>query len=376
LGEAPTDVDIAATATPDVVEERARRWGFHTAPTGVEHGTITVIVAGRPFEVTTLREDVETFGRKAKVRFGRDFAADALRRDFTINALSATREGLVHDYAGGLDDLAARRVRFIGDARARIREDYLRILRLLRFHARYGEGPIDRSALAAAIAEREGLDTLSRERVRAELMKLIDAPGAAGVLVEADGAGFLTRILGGLAYPARFAALREADRRGAGTSETPLRLAALAVLVREDAERLRAALRLSNSEHARLAGAARAREALIGGPPPVGDAVVALLFEHGRVAARDGLRLAECDAAPDQARGFALARRALEAAADPVLPFRGADLLERGVKSGRAVGQTLKELQAAWIRAGFPQDPATLARLLDEAVARMRARRG
>src|SRR4029078_7597934 len=142
---------IATSALPAEVVRRAQAAGFKAVPTGIEHGTVTVLVLGRPFEVTTLREDVETFGRHAKVAFGRDWKRDAERRDFTMNALSATRDGTVHDYVGGIADVAARRVRFIGDAAARIAEDYLRILRFFRFHAAYGEGALDPAGLAACI---------------------------------------------------------------------------------------------------------------------------------------------------------------------------------------------------------------------------------
>ena len=154
---------------------------------------MTLILDGRPIETTTLREDVETDGRHAKVRFGRDFAADARRRDFTINALSLDADGVVHDDVGGLADLAAGRVRFIGDAAPRIREDYLRILRFLRFSARFGEGALDAEGFDAAIAEREGLAALSGERVRAELLKILIARHGPAVLAEAAGPGLLAR---------------------------------------------------------------------------------------------------------------------------------------------------------------------------------------
>src|SRR5262249_48802149 len=150
--------------------------------TGVEHGTITVIIDGRPFEVTTLRVDVETYGRKAKVVFGRDWAKDAERRDFTINALSVSPDGDVHDYVGGLADLAAKKVGFIGKPETRITEDYLRILRFFRFHAQYGEGLLDAAGLLACIRGRAGLDQLSRERVRMEMVKLIAGPHPAPTL--------------------------------------------------------------------------------------------------------------------------------------------------------------------------------------------------
>jgi poly(A) polymerase len=145
LGEPIGDIDVATTALPAEVIKRAQAQGFKTVPTGIDHGTVTVVIDGRPFEVTTLREDVETFGRKARVAFGHDWKKDAERRDFTINALSVARDGTVHDYTGGLADLATRRIRFIGDPAARIAEDYLRILRFFRFHAHYGEGLPDAS---------------------------------------------------------------------------------------------------------------------------------------------------------------------------------------------------------------------------------------
>ena len=174
------DIDIATTALPDEVIRRARAAGIKSVPTGIEHGTVTLVVDGQPFEVTTLREDIETFGRKAKVAFGRDWVRDAERRDFTINGLSVDADGIVHDHVGGLDDIAARRVRFIGDPDRRIAEDYLRILRFFRIHAAYGEGEPDRAGYLACIAGRAGLATLSAERMRMEVLKLMVAEGAAG----------------------------------------------------------------------------------------------------------------------------------------------------------------------------------------------------
>src|SRR5262245_52481543 len=205
LGETPSEVDIATTATPDVVTRRAEAAGFKPVPTGIEHGTVTVVVEGRPFEVTTLRQDVETYGRKAKVAFGRDWKADAERRDFTINALSVGADGAVHDYVGGLADLAQRRIAFIGDPAKRIAEDYLRILRFFRFHAAYGQGAPDAAGLEACIRERGGLAQLSRERVRMELIKLFVAPRAAATLAMMGDAGLLGRVLGGVPLIASFA---------------------------------------------------------------------------------------------------------------------------------------------------------------------------
>ena len=198
LGMPPGDIDIATTALPDEVIRRTTAAGFRPVATGIEHGTVTVVADGVPFEVTTLRQDIETYGRRAKVVFGRDWRLDAQRRDFTINALFLSRDGAIHDYVGGGADLAAHRVRFIGDPATRIAEDYLRILRFFRFHASYGEGAPDPAGLAAGIRARERIASLSRERVRMELMKLLVAPRAGPTLAVMTEAGILGPVLGGV----------------------------------------------------------------------------------------------------------------------------------------------------------------------------------
>jgi poly(A) polymerase len=373
LGERAFDFDLATTASTDEVIRRARAAGFKVALTGVAHGTVTIVVDGRPIETTTLRRDVETDGRRAKVAFGRDFSADAERRDFTINALSLGPDGTVHDSVGGLDDLAAGRVRFIGDANQRIREDYLRILRFFRFSARFAANGLDPEGLKAAIRAREGLARLSRERVRAELMKLIAARRAGEVVESMGECGFLEPILGGLATPGRLSRLIAIEAHRTRESDAVLRLAALSVAIPEDAERLRDRLRLANAEYERIRAAAAALVGLHGiSAPPSREDLRALLFDAGREAARDGLALAQAEsgAAPADA-AFAAADRFLAETPIPKLPFSGADLVARGVAAGPPVGQTLRAFQALWIRAGFPEEPATLARLLEEAVAEL-----
>src|SRR4051812_25142940 len=244
LAEPIGEIDVATTALPTEVIRRAQTAGFKAVPTGIEHGTITVVVHGRPFEVTTLREDVETFGRHAKVAFGRDWKRDAERRDFTMNALSLARDGALHDHVGGLADAAARRVRFIGDPAQRIAEDYLRILRFFRFHAAYGHGAPDPDGLHACIVARAGLDTLSRERVRMEVLKLLVTPQAVATLAVMAETGLLESVLAGVPRLASFANVVKLEA-ALGVAPDPVRrLGALAVVVIEDADRLRERLRL------------------------------------------------------------------------------------------------------------------------------------
>jgi poly(A) polymerase len=377
LGLPAGDFDLATTARPEVSIRRARAAGFGVALTGVKHGTVTIIVDGLPIETTTLRADVATDGRHAKVRFGRDFAEDARRRDFTINALSVGRDGLLHDYVGGLADLAARRLRFIGDPRIRIREDFLRILRFLRFSAGYAEGPLDAEGFRAVVAEREGLARLSRERVRAELLKLLAARRAGDIVAQGCEAGLIGLLLAGAADPRRLGRLIAIEAARSAAPDPLLRLAALGVGVVEDAERLRDRLRLSNAEGERLVRAAATLEGLHGlaAPPSLGQ-LRALLFEARRGPALDALTLAHVDSsAPAGDPGFASAWRFLRDTPEPTLPFTGAELLARGIAQGRGLGATLKALQALWIRAGFPREPEHLARLLDEALRGERARR-
>src|SRR5262245_52645555 len=252
MGEPLGDIDLATTAVPDEVMRRASAAGFKPVPTGIEHGTVTVVIDSRPFEVTTLREDVETFGRHASVRFGRDWRKDAERRDFTMNALSASTDGAVHDYVGGLDDLRMRRVRFIGEPAARIAEDYLRILRFFRFHAAYGHGAPDRAGVKACIEGRAGLAQLSRERVRMEMLKLLLARYASGALTTMSDAGLLLQVLGGVADLAAFERMTKIEAALRLSPDPVRRLGALAARIHEDAERLQQRLRLSNAEFERL----------------------------------------------------------------------------------------------------------------------------
>jgi poly(A) polymerase len=363
------DIDVATTAVPGEVIRRARIAGIKSVPTGIEHGTVTLVIDSRPFEVTTLREDVETYGRKAKVSFGRDWVGDARRRDFTINALSVSADGAVHDYVGGLEDIEKRRVRFIGDAGQRIEEDYLRILRFFRIHAAFGEGEVDRAGYLACIAARAGLATLSAERVRMEMLKLMIARGApAGVTAMADG-GLLQTILGGIAHTGPFAAMIAAERELGLQADAMRRLAALGVAVTEDARRLASRLRLSNAEARRLDSMGHRWWRMAG----MDEArAKRRLYRLGEGGFRDRLMLAWSRAGRDfdSARWRELATLPQRWSA-PRFPLRAADFARRGIAEGPLLGRVLALAEDAWLGADFPLDQSVLAAIADQAVARL-----
>ena len=367
LGEPIGDIDVATTALPAEIVKRAQAQGFKTVPTGIDHGTVTVVIDGRPFEVTTLREDVETFGRKARVSFGRDWKKDAERRDFTVNALSVMRDGTVHDYTGGVDDLAKRRIRFIGDPAARIAEDYLRILRFFRFHAHYGEGLPDHAGLAACISARAGLATLSRERVRMELLKLLLGRHAVPVLAVMSECGLLISVLGGVALLASFSNLTKIEHVVGIHPDAVRRLGALAVFVPDDAQRLSEKLRLSNVEYERLASMGDHWRALT--PEPSGKSARALLYRLGPDRFTDRVLLAwsRSEAGienPSWHELLELPQRWII----PVFPIKAADVMTRGVEKGPVLGVALAAAQEAWIAADFPADEKALAAIVDRAI--------
>lgn len=360
------EIDVATTALPAEVVRRIKAAGWKAVPTGIEHGTITVVIDSRPFEVTTLREDVETFGRKAKVMFGRDWRIDAERRDFTINALSASAAGTVFDYVGGLDDIAQRRVRFIGDPSERIAEDYLRILRFFRFHAHFAEGPPDAAGLSACIRGRDGLDRLSRERVRMELMKLFVAPRAAATLSVMGECGLLGSVLGGVPYVASFKRMADIEALLALHADAVRRLGALAVSVSEDAERLSQRLRLSNVESKRLL----ALESWWRIDPSAGaQPAHALLYRLGQQSFVDRVLVAwsRAAAAADESIWRELATLPQRWTA-PVFPLRSADFTRRGMRAGPALGAAMRAAEQAWIAADFPDDGAAVEAIAERAV--------
>jgi poly(A) polymerase len=363
------DVDIATTALPEEVIRRARAAGIKSVPTGIEHGTVTLVIDNHPFEITTLREDTETFGRRAKVAFGRDWARDAERRDFTINGLSVDAEGRVHDYVGGLEDIAAKRVRFIGDPNQRIAEDYLRILRFFRIHAAYGAGEPDRDGYLACINAHAGLATLSAERVRVEVLKLMVADGAAvSVSAMVDG-GLLLPIFGGVAYTGPFKVMISAERALSLEPDPVRRLGALAVAVTEDARRLATRLRLSNAETKALDSMGHRWWRLAGMDEPTARR---RLYRLGEDRYRDRLLLAWARSGSD---ADSLSWRELATLPErwvaPKFPLKAADFIARGIALGPPLGQALGLAEDAWLAANFPLDGPALKAIADQTVTRL-----
>jgi poly(A) polymerase len=360
------DVDIATTALPQDVIRLAASAGLGAVPTGVSHGTVTVIAHHHPIEVTTLRRDIETFGRQARVTFTTDWAEDAARRDFTLNALYCEADGTVRDPLGGYVDLVARRVRFIGEARDRIREDYLRILRFFRFTAAYAEGPLDADGLSASIELAPGLDHLSAERVRAELLRLLAAPRTIDIVAVMVEAGLIERLIGAKGDVRLLDRLCGIERALERDADPLMRLAALSGGGR-DLTALGARLRLSNAESERLARLALPDPAF--GPETHEREARAFIYRFGAETFRDGVLLAwaASTAATNDVRWrerFALASTWKV----PELPVRGADLLEKGLAEGPAIGRVVRAFEDWWIGEDFPQNQMRLAKALSDLV--------
>jgi len=359
LGQPVAEVDFATDARPEDVVRLAEEAGIKAVPTGIAHGTVTLLIDNTPFEVTTLRRDVATDGRHAAVAFDGDWAMDAQRRDFTMNALYADWQGKVHDPLGGVSDLKAGRVRFVGDPAARIREDYLRTLRFFRFSAEYEQAGFDREAIAAAIRERAGLLRLSRERVRMELLRILAARRAGEAIGIMDEAGLLHLLLGGVMRRVRFQRLCQIEAALGRPPDPILRLAALAVFVEEDAGRLTAKLRLSAQEAKSLESLAALSPAISASSGKAAQGAALYRLGARPYLGRLLLAWASCGGRPDDAAwrsaaGFAASWQR------PHFPLKGADLIALGLKPGPALGALLKDLEEEWIAGGFNADRDTL----------------
>jgi poly(A) polymerase len=342
LGIPHADIDLATRLEPQAVMERLGRTKIKAIPTGIDHGTVTAVSKGQVAEITTLRRDVSTDGRRATVAFTEDWKEDAARRDFTINALSADPvSGEIFDYFGGLDDLEKRHIRFIGDPLARIAEDHLRILRFFRFHARFGSGELDAGALDACTARANDLMALSRERIADELLKLLGLPDPAatvGVMLQRN---ILRPVLPEIA-PEGIAALEALIRAEQSAGIEPNALRRLAALLPRDPEiasAIATRLKLSNKSRKRLTCAAG---------NDLDPSPQALGYRSGPDCAVDRLLLA----------GRTDDAAAIVSWKPPRLPVKGGDLIRRGLPEGPAVARALRRIEDEWVRAGFPSGEA------------------
>ena len=336
LGEHPDDLDLATTHPPDMVVQLLERAGIKAVPTGIDHGTVTAISSGTIVEVTSLRADVSTDGRRATVAFTDDWKQDAGRRDFTINALYADPySGELHDYHGGLEDLQSRTVRFIGEPLQRIAEDHLRILRYFRFHARYGHGDPDPHALEACTERANDLMALSRERIADELLKLFALDDPTPTVRLMLDHGLFAPVVPEIEDADRLAALVVAERKAAALPDPLRRLASLLPADAEIAGRVAGRLKLSNKARKRLASAAE---------PTLGINPTALAYRIGTESAVDRLLLA----------GKPAEAMAIAGIVPPRLPIGGGQLIARGIPEGPEVARTLHRIEETWVAAGFP----------------------
>ncbi len=361
LGRDVGEIDIATPFLPEEVTARLAAAGFRVIPTGVDHGTVTAVYGKRAYEITTLRADIRTDGRHARVRFSGSWEEDAARRDFTMNALYLDREGLVYDYVGGLADLCARRVRFIGDADARIREDYLRILRFFRFHAWYGEGEADKAALKACARNAAGMERLSRERIGREWLKLLAAPAPSRAVSLMETAGILAFVLPAVAVR-DIGALDHAD-----DIDALARLGALLPAGEECRREAACHLRLSKRDRRRLLASLPVIDA---GCTALGDeaGLKRLVYHHGTRAVTDALAFCAAGRGGDEQRHRLLElRRTIAGFTPPAFPLTGRDALDAGAVPGPALGAALARVEAWWVANDFaPGRDACLGRLAAE----------
>lgn len=353
------DIDMATVLVPEEVVRRLEAAGLKAVPTGIDHGTITAISNGKPYEITTLRKDVETHGRHATIAYSTDWGEDAARRDFTMNALYADRSGEVFDPLGGLDDLKAGRVCFIGDAKARIEEDFLRILRFFRIHAWYGQGDLDGEGLKACAESVDGLSSLSVERVRDEILKLLCAPDPLPVMRQMAATGILGIVMPERLNMDRLQKLAYTDTISLFEPDATLRLGALVEGDPEEADALGKRLRLSNAETARLR-AMKTETYRIFSYMSVRE-MRQCLYRIGTRAFQDRLRISWAE---DPKENNAVGWRALMAMAAtwerPSFPLGGDNVKAAGVPAGPEIGRILGEVEDWWIDSDFIDDEFSL----------------
>ena len=371
IGKPINDVDIATTLTPEQVTRALEAAGIRAVPTGVEHGTVTAVADHQPFEVTTLRRDVETDGRRAVVAFTTDWMEDAMRRDFTLNSLYARRDGTIFDPTGhGVADAKAGRIVFVGEAEQRLREDHLRSLRFFRFLAWYGKGEPDAQALAAITALKDQVAKLAAERISAELLKLLAAArGSSAVRLMAE-TGVLGVVLPGELNLARLDGLVAIETEQLFETDAVLRLAALLPDDQIAAGKLAERLRLSNAERDRIVAALAPTPAFKSWMSP--REIRRAVYRLGAQAFRDRAKLAWAasnrTAVTPQWRGMIALG---EGWSPPAFPLTGDDVIKAGAPKGPVVGQVLREVEEWWIDHDFLDDPMSAVEKLKSVVQGM-----
>ncbi|MFZ3033825.1 MAG: CCA tRNA nucleotidyltransferase [Parvibaculum sp.] len=368
MGEPVSDIDIATSETPERAQALLEAKGIKVVLTGIAHGTITAVMPSRHYEITTLRVDVTTDGRRAEVEFTGDWVEDARRRDFTINALYADADGTVHDPLGtGLDDIKMRRVRFIGDANQRIVEDYLRVLRFFRFHAWYGKGEPDADGLKACAEARENLRQLSGERVSVELLKIAAADEAGAAFRQMAAVGILSVVLPEASRLDRFENLAEIERDQLFTCDPLLRLASMLELDKAGVEALAARLRLSNRERSRITDMLTDQTKIVAYLSI--REVRKALYLIGAQCFKDRVMLGW---AADRKGHNTFQWRAMLAMADswqkPEFPLTGQMIKQAGVPEGPEIGRVSREVEEWWIDADFTDDEFSIIERLKAVV--------
>ncbi len=365
LGRPIADIDIATTMVPQTVMQGVTAAGLKAIPTGIDHGTVTVVADGQPFEVTTLRRDVATDGRHAVVAFTEDWKQDAARRDFTINALSADQDGRLFDYFGGVADARAGRIRFVGDPIRRIEEDVLRLLRFFRFYAQFGRPPADHAALKACAAMAGRIGSLSGERVRVEVLKLLataDPMESWRLMIET---GVAAHTIGEPGDIGRLAGLMSVESECGTGAEPVRRLAALLTGGLAAATALADRLRMSRAERDRLAALADHGQCVAADTEPA--VLRRMIYRLGGATAFDRILLAWARE-PGEERFKSMVRLA-EEWSPPKFPLKGRDAMAQGLSAGPAVGDLLAAIEADWIAGDFQSDRKALLTELKRRIA-------
>ncbi|MCD6035800.1 MAG: tRNA nucleotidyltransferase [Rickettsiales bacterium] len=360
-GASGADIDIATALTPEEVMARLSARGIKVVPTGIDHGTVTAVLNHIPFEITTLRKDTACDGRHAKVTYTDNWEEDAARRDFTINAMSMTIDGTLYDYFGGREDLAQGIVRFVGDADARVREDYLRILRFFRFYARFGRGSVDKAGLAACSLHQAGIDQLSGERIQQEMLKLLQIPGSLCAISLMVREGIASRIIPGIENTNLLSNLLEVEKEAKQKKDVNRALVRLAALVRGALSQTKDVAnrwKLSRADAEHLDELCNPRYQIVSDMSEA--AQKAVLRQLGKPLFMERVLLTWAEEGVVHKEAFQQMLTLAMHWEVPEFPVQGKDILALGIAPGKQVGDILKTAEAWWEEEGYAPDKAAI----------------